>query len=641
MNFSKCSSVVVLGFVCLASFMLMFWGTIGDAAIMDEKAHIPSGYGYVNELDFRLNPEHPPLVKVLSALPLLALNPNFPTDDKAWTTDINGQWDMGDAFLYRAGNDADSIVRLARIGPILLTLLLIILIYVWASEFLGVWWALLPTTLFALSPTTLAHGHYVTTDIGAAFGIILSLYVFLKFLKAPTGKNLFWAGFAFGIAQLMKFSTVLLIPYLVLMAITWYLLKRKEGPGFMAALRAMWQGLVRVVVVFFIGYILVWAVYGIFMVNYPMERQVSDTSFYLRTFADGPTAAGEMCNVKRCFADINIWLAGNQITRPIAHYMLGVLMVVQRAAGGNTNYFLGDLSQTGTRTYFPIVYVLKESIPFLLMLGVALMLVFGKIFRAVREGIRNLWRRLMTHCAEHFDVWALAGFAIFYWLYTIKTPLNIGFRHLMPSIPLIYMAVAYIWKEWVAFRMPQEVSLRGLFLVLKSALATSVKYYLLLLLVLWYLAETAFAAPYFLSYFNQFGGGFAGGYRYVTDSNYDWGQDLLRLRDWVEAHPEVKRIGVDYFGGGNPEYYMPGVATSWWSAKGNPADQGIEWLAVSINALEGARAPLTNGQTREARDEYSWLAASRTSTGGMGSIPVPDFRAGTSLFIYHLTPSAK
>ena len=68
---------------------------------MDELAHIPAGYGYVRHLDFRLNPEHPPLVKVLAGLPLIFLGPNFPTDHKAWEKDVNGQWDMGTEFLYR------------------------------------------------------------------------------------------------------------------------------------------------------------------------------------------------------------------------------------------------------------------------------------------------------------------------------------------------------------------------------------------------------------------------------------------------------------------------------------------------------------------------------------------------------------
>src|SRR4051812_41684989 len=89
--------------ICLGSFSLMLWSAKTDSAIDDELAHIPAGYGYVHNLDYRLNPEHPPLVKALAMLPVLALNPNFPTNSTAWQTELNGQWDMGANFLYKSG----------------------------------------------------------------------------------------------------------------------------------------------------------------------------------------------------------------------------------------------------------------------------------------------------------------------------------------------------------------------------------------------------------------------------------------------------------------------------------------------------------------------------------------------------------
>src|SRR3989344_7912952 len=139
---------LILAGIVLATLFLMLWASFGDSAIMDELAHIPAGYGYVNNLDYRLNPEHPPLVKALAAAPLAFLYFYFPTGDPAWMKDINGQWAMGNDFLYGSGNDADYIVRSSRIGPMILTLLLIILIYAWSAELFGAWWALLPAILF-------------------------------------------------------------------------------------------------------------------------------------------------------------------------------------------------------------------------------------------------------------------------------------------------------------------------------------------------------------------------------------------------------------------------------------------------------------------------------------------------------------
>ena len=119
----------MLVLICVASFSLMLWAARTDSAIDDELAHIPAGYGYVHNLSYDLNPEHPPLVKALAMLPVLFLHPDFPTQSSAWTTDVNGQWSMGAQFLYGTKaadqpiNNANEIIQTARIVPILLTIL--------------------------------------------------------------------------------------------------------------------------------------------------------------------------------------------------------------------------------------------------------------------------------------------------------------------------------------------------------------------------------------------------------------------------------------------------------------------------------------------------------------------------------------
>src|SRR5271170_2646902 len=114
---SRSLAVWALVIICLASFFLMLWASRTDSAIDDELAHIPAGYGYVHELDYRLNPEHPPLIKALAMAPVLFFNPVYPTQTAAWQTEVNGEWDMGYQFLYNSGNDATAIIRTARIMP--------------------------------------------------------------------------------------------------------------------------------------------------------------------------------------------------------------------------------------------------------------------------------------------------------------------------------------------------------------------------------------------------------------------------------------------------------------------------------------------------------------------------------------------
>ncbi|HUZ92391.1 MAG TPA: glycosyltransferase family 39 protein [Candidatus Paceibacterota bacterium] len=655
MNFlqkiSSRTATWVLVLICIASLSLMTWAMLTDSTIVDEVAHIPAGYGYVHNLSYDLNPEHPPLVKALAALPLLLIHPHFPTNDPAWTTNVNDQWTMGGKFLYGwSANNATEIVRVARIVPMLLTIFLIIFIYIWSRELMGPLWALVPAFLFGLSPTILSHGHYVTTDVGAAIGILVPTYFFLKFLYRPSKKSILFAGLAFGVGELTKFSTALLAPYFAIAIVIYYLVKsiaRRQGITtnvFVHYAKALLRAVRDVVIVFAIGYLLVvYPVYALFTANYPIAKQVSDTTTIMATFGNGPTAAGHLCSGMRCFADLDIWMAGHQITRPFGEYLLGVLMTMQRAAAGNTGYFLGSVSNVGSPLYFPVAYLLKEPLPSLLMVIVALWLTLAAFAKKAKNGWQAIKSHVMHYLNSSFTQFSMALFVVIYWAYSIHSPLNIGVRHLMPTIPLIYILTAGVWKRWITTVNigPVNSAFDAMKAGAKHLMTASVKYLILVLLLVWFFGETLFAAPYFLSYFNEIGGGVWNGYRSITDSNYDWGQDFLRFQQFVNAHPEINstnKIAVDYFGGANAHYYLGDKEVDWWSAKGNPADQGIHWLAVSINTLEGETQPITPGSTftRQPQDEYSWLMKLRPPPPGAGQVPTPDYRIGTTIFVYKL-----
>lgn len=641
-KFSRAVAVGALVLICIASFSLMFWASRTDSAIDDELAHIPAGYGYVHELDYRLNPEHPPLIKALAMLPVLFMNPAYPTQTAAWQTEVNGQWDMGYQFLYNAGNDATAIIRTARIMPILITILLIILVYIVAAWMIGDLWALLPTFLFAFDPNVLAHGHYVTTDVGAAFGFVFATYFFLKFTENRSIKYLWCAGLSFGVAQLTKFSTPLLVPLFIFLALVLWLRDRDS----------LWKWVWQVAVIFVIGYaVIVYPVYTLFTAHYPTARQVSDTTAILNSFATGPTLAGQMCKPVRCIADADIWMAGHRLTQPIAQYELGILMVLQRADGGNTIYFLGRVVSSGGWIYFPVLYLLKEPIPTLIIVLLALALGLWWGIKKLRQS--GLGASVHDMLTRHFREFAFVSLIVLYWGYSMHSTLNIGVRHLMPTIPFIFLLAAVAWKSWITkISMPMmggtngmngvngELSLASMMdsfrTTARSIAAAVVKYIFLLLLLCWLLLETLFVAPYFLSYFNEFGGGVWNGYHYVTDSNYDWGQDMLRLQSFVNAHPEINKIAVDYFGGSNAHYYLGDKEVDWSSAQGDPTAQGIHWIAISVNTLELATQPLASDEQRNASDSYAWLTALRPPAPGMGNVPPPDYRAGTSIFIYHL-----
>jgi len=616
--------LVILMIVIAALFMLD--GAQTDSAITDERAHIPAGYGYVSQLDYRLNPEHPPIVKILAGAPLLFLDLNFPTDHAAWQRDVNGQWTMGTAFLYESGNDADQIIFWSRMGPILLTLLLIILTYLWAKELIGRWWALLPTFLVAFSPTVLAHGHYVTTDIGAALGIFISIAAFVRFLHSPSKKRLMVAGLAFGVAQLLKYSAFLLVPYFLLLIGIFYVISvvndwRTTDPAkghFRRFAIRFYRYFKSVFAIFAIGYLLVFLIYIPFTLNYPASKQVADTEFQLSTFTP------------RFLVDTTARLAEVPVARGFAEYVLGLLMVSQRAVGGNTTYFLGEVTNQSWWYYFPLTFVMKEPVASLILIFLALLFTIWAFFKSTFRVVFRRSNDLIDYLTTHFAEFSMGLFILVYWVVSMRGNLNIGVRHILPTLPFIYILTAGAIKNWFSIKNLGKVRNFAIkiFIVYQELTSISIKSAVLGGLLIWYFVGTLIAAPFLLSYFNIFFGGVKNGYQYVVDSNYDWGQDLKRLQIWADENlPEGEKIAVDYFGGGDAKYYLgEDRVENWWSARGSPLNEDIKWLAVSIGFLQGAKGELVRGYTRSPEDEYRWL----------DNPYEPYARAGTSIFIYKL-----
>jgi len=461
----------------------------------------------------------------------------------------------------------------------------------------------------------------VTTDVGAALGILIGIYFYNKYVTSPTRKHLVWAGLAFGIAQLFKFSAALLGPFFLIL-ITIYLIAtashNSKGKLDNGKSNGFWRRALRyyggTILIFIIGFVLVVYPFYLFTTwNYPIQKQQSDTASILSSYVGGQSPAGKICNIKTCVADLDILMTKSYVTRPYAQFFLGVLMAAQRSTSNASIYFMGQVVESGGPLYFPIMYGLKEPIPILILVLLTLGLSIWEISKAIKRKYPNFAEYLGTN----FQEFSMFLFIVLYAAYSINSPLNIGLRHLMPLFPLGYILVAVGLKNWVN---------KG---------HQKVKIGLIAVLVIWFLFEVVSAYPYYLSYYNEFVGA-GNGYKYATDSNYDWGQDLLRLKSFVTAHPEIDKIAVDYFGGGNVDYYFGSKAVSWQSNEGDPRESGIHWLAISVNQLQMATEPLGPGVTRDQEDSYAWLTSIRPPEPGMGNVPKPDYIAGTSIFIYKL-----
>ena len=176
------------------------------SATSDEPIHLAAGYSYWQTRDFRMNPEHPPLAKLLAAFPLLLIRPALDTSDQSW----QGGMEVPFSFKFLYGNDADRLLFWSRAVMIIIAAMGATVTFLWARDMFGPAAGIFALMLYTFCPNLLAHGMLVTTDVPvAAFGV-LTLYLFWKRGEQPSWLNDFATGLALGAAMAVKFSGALL-----------------------------------------------------------------------------------------------------------------------------------------------------------------------------------------------------------------------------------------------------------------------------------------------------------------------------------------------------------------------------------------------------------------------------------------------
>jgi len=477
------------------------------SATFDEAAHLPAGYTYLTLRDYRLNPEHPPLVKTLAALPLLFMNVRLRPDDEAWA--LRRQWEFGRRFLYR-WNDADRLLFWGRIPIVALGALLAAAVFLRAGRDWGLPAAALALFLCVLNPDVLAHGQIVTTDMGATLFMFLSVAAFERLIDRATPVRLLLAGLAVGAAVATKFSTLVLGPILIVLALVAVFspdpMRRAWRPRAAGDVEGRGPRLLHAAVLLAaiaaIALVVLWASYG-FAVSLSPDPAV-DAAF------DWGRVSG-----RASWIDLAMSAARRAHLVPDA-YAFGFLRFFRHAEARPT-FLLGQLSDQGSWSYFPVTFALKTPLAL-----VALVVLSLATVRHHGESLRTelfLWLPVVLY----FGLACALG-------------LNIGHRHLLPIYPFLFV-IAGRAATLAAVRFPG---------ILSSASV--------LLLAAWYALAAARIHPHYLAYFNELAGGPDGGYRYLVDSNLDWGQDLRALKPWMDSNG-VGRVKLSYFGTADPEYY--------------------------------------------------------------------------------------
>ncbi len=203
----------------LAFFAQGLFGSLEKSLTWDEPTFIASGYTYLTRNDFRMNPEAPPLMQHLEALPLLLMDLDVPGQDH-WTWKFKSQVQFGREILLQNAEKVRSIAFWARLPVLLLGAVLILAIASWGRRLYGPGPALVAVAAAAFSPNLLAHAKLATTDLGCTVFMFLSVFTFHQALRTHRVRDWTLCGLVTGLALLAKFTSLLLGPiYLILAAV--------------------------------------------------------------------------------------------------------------------------------------------------------------------------------------------------------------------------------------------------------------------------------------------------------------------------------------------------------------------------------------------------------------------------------------
>lgn len=387
--------------------------------------------------------------------------------------------------------------------------------------------------LFAFTPSLIANFSVTTTDgIGALFVFLTACQVTI-WRRNPSPRQTMLTGLVLGGLLLAKLYT----PPEMLLALMLMLFLR-QGGGLNSLPNLNWKpalaALGVAVVLFWAGYL------------FHVSHLVVGNGEVVASFPNRPTKAW----VTKSKLHLNLLV-------PAGEYVEGFREVALSNHRGRAAWFLGKLyPKGGPRSYYPVAIALKWPTILLLLFFLSLIL-----------GVRKT-------CRAPLDLLIMSLFGLVFLAFALQSKFAIGERHILPLYPFALLIAGGIWEH------------------LRKHRATAV---LLIFALCLNAADTLRYAPDYLAYFNIFVKP-ENSWRLLTDSNLDWGQGLIALRDYERHHPE-EPIRLAYFGSVDPKLY--GVEATLVQ----PNTQASDTITVSASCL--------SGQVLDDPDTYHWLWSHR------------------------------
>jgi len=522
----------------------------------DEIVMIPSGYYHVAARNFELINDHPPVSKILAAIPLLFLQPEEITPDQI--VGEPGSFDERWAHMERFWeNNSDKFVTLSfwpRVFMIGLTVALGLLIFRFARDLFGPLAAFLAVTLFTLEPTVLAHGRVVQTDIPASFGFLLFWFMLRRYSIDQSKRRAAWLGFSVGFAILTKFSMLLAGPIIV--AYFAYRLWKSVRAG------SRWQQpLIHCALAAVVSILTIDAAYF----------------FQLRRLAPW-----DVQFIQEAFTPIAAPLTGlvNTVSYLLpADFVLGILRQILHNHSGHPAGFLGMYSRTGWWYYFPVAFTLKTTIPFLLLSLAAL----------IWSGFQLIKRRNADY------VWLLAPFVI-YTLFVLFSHIDIGVRYYLPAYSFLFIGSGALLAA-----------------LLKTHTKARVGLIVPVILMSWMGVEAIRAFPNHMSYMNQLAIG-KPHWWFLSDSNVEWGDDTPALAAYLRARGETRVRSM--FLGDFMVLHHYGVAPLVMATPSGEEPEKTRYAAIGASFLNGSTVPDTriNGHPASESERVNFFEKYRHKT---------------------------
>ena len=533
------SGVSILAFLLLAMMFLLAGGAaLRESVAIDEVAHIGAGVSYLQKLDMRFNEEHPPLAKVLAALPLVARGTHADYSGTIWNTSREffpaylGQWIFGE-YVLTHWNSPQSTLAWARLPMLLLTIALGWLVFACTRRLGGDWGGLLCVAVYASTPVFLVFGPLVLTDIPITFFSLLALWALAALWDRPDRKNTLLLALALAGAMLTKFTAPILFLVFAAVALStrWRPLSGQPAAKPDARLwrRLRWRAMRKAT---WWTAVVVYAVYFLLSWNQPLDIP--------GVAGHGPLLA----------------LLGRLLMPP--WLLLRGLAWVAITANRPT-FILGHAYPHGIWFYFPVLFVVKSPPGFLGLLVAALAIAL--------VGKRSHWSSVIP--VEFATLWRVLWVSLVVFAgICVLGHLNVSIRHFTTPLVLLILLLAPLPRLLGRVRTAAP----------KLAWASAA---LVFLLVSNCLVTAARAYPYYFPYISPLAAGHPA-YWLVNDSNLDWNHALPDVERFARQHG-LQDVPLDMYGFSDASAFVPHFRL-WDCQAPAAADAGL-WAVVSANMI--------------------------------------------------------